>query len=66
MDLHKKYGSYNKDGYFITDFDLWDYYAQRPKLYKRKKIKAFAFMILPISGIVVASGIFKEMGLQLF
>jgi hypothetical protein len=37
-ELWTQYGAYNKDNYYIGNHDKWDYYAKRPKLYKRKKI----------------------------
>lgn len=63
QELRKKYGDYNKDGYFIIDHEKWHFYAQNPKLYKRNKIKAWLFMLIPVSGIVGFDAIFGKMGL---
>ena len=65
-DLYRKYGEYNKDGYYITNHSKWNFYAKNPKLYKRKKIIAWLFLLIPIAGIVPMSLCFKEMGLSIF
>lgn len=64
LDLYNKYGDYNEDGYFIEDHDKWHYYAQRPKLYKKKKILAWCCLLIPICGIVGMIISFEEMGLS--
>lgn len=66
LALWKKYGEYNQDGYYILDYELWDYYAQRPKLYRNQKIKAWLWMLVPIAGIAGTDAIFSEMGLSIF
>lgn len=65
-DLYNKYGEYNIDGYYIENHGRWDYYANRPNLYKRKKILAFIWLVIPICGVIVTSLKFEEMGLSLF
>jgi len=65
-DLYEKYGEHNIDGYYITDHEKWHYYAQRPKLYRKKKRTARAFMLIPIAGIAAMAGLFEEMGLSIF
>lgn len=64
LELYNKYGEYNKDGYYIEDHELWHYYAERPKLYKQKRIKAWCFMLIPICGIIGTVVIFENMGLS--
>ena len=64
-DLYRKYGESNKDGYYIENHSKWDYFANNPKLYKRKKIIAWCCMTIPVCGIIGASIIFEEMGLSL-
>jgi hypothetical protein len=64
-ELYNKYGAYNNDGYYIEDHKKWDYYAKLPKLYKRKKIYAALFLLIPICGIIFAGLIYEEMGLSL-
>jgi hypothetical protein len=63
-DLYNKYGEYNKDGYYIEDHSKWHYYAQRPKLYRRKKVLAWCWMLIPICGIIGTTLSFEEMGLS--
>lgn len=63
-ELYEKYGEYNVDGYYISDHMKWDYYAQRPKLYKRKKILAWFWLIIPICGIIGTTLEFEKMGLD--
>lgn len=65
-ELYKKYGEYNNDGYYITNHEKWDYYAKRPKLYRKKKILAWCGLLIPIGGIIVTSEVFEEMGLSCF
>lgn len=65
-ELYNKYGERNKDGYYIEDHSKWHYYAERPKLYRRKKIQAWLFMLIPIFGIIGTSLIYEEMGLGVF
>ena len=64
-ELYEKYGETNQDGYYIESHKRWHYYAQRPKLYRRKKIKAWLWMLTPIVGFVLTTLEFEEMGLQL-
>ena len=64
MSLRDKYGWYNDDGYWIDDPEKWDYYAQKPKLYKRKRILAWCWMMIPIAGIIMTQQSFEEMGLS--
>jgi len=66
LDLYNRYGNYNKDGYWISDHEKWHYYAQRPKLYRKKKIIAWLFLLIPIAGIAAMAGLFEEMGLSIF
>lgn len=65
MDLYKKYGNYNLDGYFIESHERWDYYARRPVLYRRRKFYAYCWCLVPIAGFVVANQIFADMGLSM-
>lgn len=65
-ELYHKYGEYNKDGYYIEDHSKWHYYAQRPKLYRRTKILAYCWLLIPISGIILTSLTFEQMGLSVF
>ena len=65
QDLYDKYGERNIDGYYINDHKKWHYYAQRPKLYKRKKRKAWMYFLIPFLGIIIATIIFEEMGLSI-
>lgn len=66
-ELYNKYGQYNKDGYYITDHVKWHYYAERPRIYKRKKIQASLCMLfIPVSGIIGTYLIYDQMGLSLF
>ena len=64
-DLYSKYGEYNQDKFYIQDHSKWDFYAKNPKLYKRKKIIAYLFLLIPICGIVATYAIFEEMGLSI-
>lgn len=57
---------YNQDGYYIQDRRKWEYYAKRPKLYRRRKIFAYLYLLIPISGIVGTYMIFEDMGLCIF
>ena len=66
LGLYRKYGDYNKDGYFIEDLEKWHFYAQRPKTYRRKKMMAYCCIIIPIAGIIPLTLIFEEMGLSYF
>ena len=66
IELYNKYGNYNEDGYFIEDFEKWHYYAQRPKLYKKRKIIAYLYLLIPIMGIIPCSLTFEEMGISNF
>lgn len=66
IDLYQKYGNYNIDGHFIMDYELWDYYAQKPKLYKKRKILAWLFMLIPICGFIGTALIYEEMGLSIY
>jgi len=54
---------YNKDGYLIQDFDKWSYYENKPKLYRKNKIKAYSCLLIPIFGILATETIFNKMGL---
>lgn len=65
-ELFKKYGGYNKDGYYITDHEKWDYYANNPQKYRLKMIGGFSCLLIPICGIVLTHLIFEEMGLSVF
>jgi len=65
-ELYDKYGTRNEDGYYIKDHIKWHYFAERPKLYRRKKIKAWLFMLIPVCGIIGTSLIYEEMGLSIF
>lgn len=65
-DLYNKYGERNQDGYYIDNHEKWHYYAQRPKLYKRKKIFAYLCLLIPVSGVVGFYLSFEEMGLSIF
>ena len=62
--LYNKYGEYNKDNYYIENHEKWHYYAERPKLYKRKKVIAYLYLIIPIAGIIGTNYHFEEMGLS--
>lgn len=63
-NLYQKYGEYNQDGYYIEDHNKWHYYAERPNLYRRKKMQAWLFMLIPICGIIGTVLSFEEMGLS--
>ena len=66
-DLYNKYGEYNKNGDYIDDHEKWHYYAQRPKLYRKKKILAWLCLcLMPMIGIIVANAIYEEMGISIF
>ncbi len=65
-ELYETYGNKNQDGYWIDDHKKWDYYAQRPDLYKKTKRKAFLFLLIPISGFILTEEVFKKMGLSYF
>ena len=54
----------NIDGYLIEDEDKWEYWAERPKEYKRKKIGGLLWLAIPICGFLVTEIIFNEMGLS--
>ena len=64
--LRDKYGFYNDDGYWISDPELWDYYAQNPKAYKKKKRLAWLWFLIPIIGIIGYNLAFEQMGLSAF
>lgn len=64
--LYEKYGDTNHDGYYIESHTKWHYYAQRPKLYRRKKILAWLWILIPVCGIIGTVMAFEEMGLSCF
>lgn len=66
IPLWDKHGSYNADGYWIENHQLWDYYADRPKLYKRKKRLALIWWLVPVVGIILVDIKFNDMGLSYF
>lgn len=65
IELYKKYGNYNHDGFFIESHKKWDFYANNPKLYKKQKRKAKRYMLIPIIGIIFSVQIYEDMGLSL-
>ena len=63
--LYNEYGNYNLDGYWISDYNKWHYYAKNPKEYKRAKFKAFLWLLIPVCGFVGLYLAFEEMGLSI-
>jgi hypothetical protein len=63
-NLYNKYGEYNKDGYYIEDHTKWHYYAQNPKLYRKTKILAWLWLLIPICGIIGTTIAYEKMGLS--
>lgn len=63
-ELYKKYGEYNFEGYYIENHDIWDRYANDIKLYKRNKLKAFLFYIIPMIGGLIVEERFNQMGIS--
>ena len=64
--LYDKYGERNVDGYYIDDHEKWHYFAQRPKLYKRRKLMAWCCLLIPIAGVIGTEAFFSEMGLSIW
>ena len=62
--LYRKYGNYNKDGYFILSYERWEYYDRNPKAYARVKRNASLWAMVPFVGMVVRELLFNKMGLQ--
>lgn len=56
----------NWDGYYINDYEKWHYFAQRPRLYKYRKVKAWSCIAIPIIGIILTYLMFDDMGLSIF
>lgn len=65
QSLYDKYGFYNLDGFWISNHERWHFFAEKPSVYRRRKILAYLALAIPISGIIIADRIFEEMGLSL-
>lgn len=66
LELYKKYGNYNKDGYFIIDHDIWNRYAQEPSVYRKQLRKAKLHLFIPFIGIIFYNKMLEDMGLMHF
>ena len=64
LKLHKKYGYYTKNGQYMDNHEIYDFYMQRPEIMKNKIIKAELWLLIPILGFIIMYLSYKKIGID--